>query len=54
MQVHASNDAVTSVTAGALVVPLFAGATGGGVVAEVDRVLGGGITAVLALSLIHL
>jgi leucyl aminopeptidase len=48
MQVHVSRDAATSVTTGALVVPVFAGTTVDGVAADVDRLLGGAIADVLA------
>ncbi|MDB5028975.1 MAG: pepA, partial [Candidatus Eremiobacteraeota bacterium] len=48
MQVHVSNDAATSVATGALVVPVFAGGAVDGVAAEVDRVLGGAISDILA------
>ncbi len=48
MQVHVSNDSATSVQAGALVVPVFAGDAVDGVAAEVDRVLGGAIADVLS------
>ncbi len=48
MQVHVSNDAATSVQAGALVVPVFAGGALDGAAAEVDRLLGGAIADVLA------
>jgi leucyl aminopeptidase len=41
MQVQVSSDAAPSVTAGALVVPVFAGAALNGVAAQVDAVLGG-------------
>ena len=48
MQVHVSRDAATSVTTGALVVPVFAGTSVEGVAAEVDGVLGGAIADVLS------
>ncbi|GAC1571780.1 MAG: leucyl aminopeptidase [Candidatus Elarobacter sp.] len=48
MQVHVSNDAAASVATGALVVPVFAGGALDGAAAEVDRVLGGAISDVLA------
>ncbi|HZW54030.1 MAG TPA: M17 family peptidase N-terminal domain-containing protein, partial [Candidatus Elarobacter sp.] len=48
MQVHVSSDAATSVSTGALVVPVFAGGAVDGVAAEVDRVLGGAIADVLS------
>jgi leucyl aminopeptidase len=48
MQVHVSNDAATSVQAGALVVPVFAGGAVDGIAAEVDRVVGGAIADVVA------
>jgi len=48
MQVHVSNDSAASVTAGALVVPVFAGEALDGVASEVDHVLGGAIADVLS------
>ena len=48
MQVHVSNDAVTSVATGALVVPVFTGDALEGAAAEVDKTLGGAIADVLA------
>ncbi|HEY0396020.1 MAG TPA: leucyl aminopeptidase [Candidatus Elarobacter sp.] len=48
MQVHVSSDAATSVSTGALVVPVFAGGAVDGVAAEIDRLLGGAIADVLA------
>jgi leucyl aminopeptidase len=48
MQVHVSSDAATSVSTGALVVPVFAGGAVDGVAAEVDRVLSGAIADVLS------
>jgi leucyl aminopeptidase len=48
MQVHVSSDAATSVSAGALVVPVFTGGTLSGVTAEIDRLLGGAIADVLS------
>jgi leucyl aminopeptidase len=48
MQVHVSNDAVTSVATGALVVPIFAGGIVDGAAAEVDTVLGGALADIVA------
>ena len=48
MQVHVSNDAVTSVATGALVVPIFAGGIVDGIAAEVDTVLGGALADIVA------
>jgi leucyl aminopeptidase len=48
MQVHVSNDAVTLVVIGALVVPIFAGGAVDGVAAEVDQVLGGALADIVA------
>ncbi|HZX67276.1 MAG TPA: leucyl aminopeptidase, partial [Candidatus Elarobacter sp.] len=48
MQVHVSNDAVTSVATGALVVPVFTGGAVEGVAAEVDKTLGGAIADIVA------
>ena len=48
MQVHVSRDAAASVSAGALVVPVFASAAVDGVAATVDAGLGGAIADVLS------
>ncbi len=48
MHVHVAHDEAAAVGTGALVVPVFAGTAVEGVVAEVDRVLGGALADVLA------